>query len=242
MIHNMVSRAGASGDETMSLLGGAALAMWWELTPGVRAEFEHWHSHEHWPERLGIPGFLRASRWTGADGGDTVFVMYELEDFGVLSSAHYLARLNAPTPWSTRMMPHHRDMVRSQCRVLASRGSAIARQVLTLRLSPAPQRDAALRDALTALIDAQFEQQGLTGLHLLQHQTPAIAQTAEQKLRGGDRVADWVLVVSGCDPLRLAALADGALSDASLVALGALPGRWAHTYALSHTATPADIA
>jgi hypothetical protein len=225
----------------MSLLGGAALAMWWHVTPGMRGEFEHWHSHEHFPERLGIPGFRRASRWTGADGGDTVFQMYELADFDVLSSPHYLTRLNAPTPWSTTMMPHHLEMVRSQCRVLASRGSAIARQALTVRLSPAPQREADLRAGLSALIDAQFANAGLTGMHLLQHQTPAIALTAEQKLRGGDRVADWVLVATGCDPSRLAALAEGEWSDASLVALGALPGRWAHTYALSHSATPADI-
>ena len=108
----------------MLLLGKAALAMWWDMAPEMRAEFEDWHSHEHFPERLAIPGFRRGQRWRSATGGDGVFVMYELEGHEVLSSPHYLARLNAPTPWSTSMMPHHRNMVRSQSRVLESCGGA----------------------------------------------------------------------------------------------------------------------
>src|SRR6185295_3482083 len=52
----------------MSLLGKAALAMWWDMSTSRRPEFEHWHTHEHFPERLGILGFHRATRWTSADG------------------------------------------------------------------------------------------------------------------------------------------------------------------------------
>ena len=54
----------------MSLHGKAALAMWWDMSASRRAEFEHWHTHEHFPERLGIPGFNRATRWTSADGDE----------------------------------------------------------------------------------------------------------------------------------------------------------------------------
>src|SRR4051794_26362165 len=120
----------------MALIGQAALAMWWNMAPDIRAEFEHWHTHEHFPERLGIPGFHRGSRWTNADGGQGIFVLYELDRHEVLASPEYLARLNAPTPWSTKLMPHHQDMVRTQNRVLYSRGSAIARAALTVRLAP----------------------------------------------------------------------------------------------------------
>ena len=50
----------------MPLLGSAALAMWWDIAPQVLADFEDWHSHEHFTERLGIPGFHRATRWRDA--------------------------------------------------------------------------------------------------------------------------------------------------------------------------------
>ena len=101
--------------------------MWWDMSASRRSEFEHWHTHEHFPERLGIPGFRRATRWTSAAGDEGIFVMYELDDYDVLASPAYLTRLNAPTAWSTRLMPEHRNMVRSQCRVLESRGINAAR-------------------------------------------------------------------------------------------------------------------
>ena len=54
----------------MALLGQGAIAMWWDIAPDRRAEFEDWHTHEHFPERMGIPGFQRGSRWADADGGE----------------------------------------------------------------------------------------------------------------------------------------------------------------------------
>ncbi|WP_093380647.1 hypothetical protein [Variovorax sp. OV329] len=227
----------------MALLGRAALAMWWDMAPEARADFEHWHAHEHFPERLGIPGFRRASRWTGADGGEGVFVMYELEDHAVLGSPAYLARLNAPTPWSQRLMPHHRNMVRSQCRVLESRGGTTARQALTIRLSPAAGRADELRAALRSLGEETAMQPGLAGLHLLRHEAPPIAPTEEQRIRGlSDRVADWVLVACGFDAAQLQVLSRSTLDDAALVAMGAQPGMWRGTYALAYAAVPGDMA
>ena len=92
----------------MALPGRAAVAMWWNMAAERREEFEHWHSHEHFLERMGIKGFLRGSRWSSADGagnGEGFFVLYELEDYETLTSEGYLERLNNPTPWSTKMMP-----------------------------------------------------------------------------------------------------------------------------------------
>ena len=226
----------------MSVLGQAALAMWWDMAPPMCAEFEHWHAHEHFPERLGIPGFRRASRWKSVDGGEGIFVMYELQDYDILSSAPYLARLNAPTPWSTRLMPHHRNMIRSQCRVLASSGGSIARHALTIRLSPVAEQADALRDALAALARDIVAAPGLVGMHLLRHETPDIAPTQEQIIRSrSDRVADWVLVACGYDPAALEDLAGSRLSDAGLAAMGAAPGAERALYTLSQSATPADF-
>lgn len=226
----------------MALLGQAALAMWWDMAAPARTEFEHWHAHEHFPERLGIPGFRRASRWRSADGGEGVCVLYELVDHGVLSSADYLARLNAPSPWSTRMMPHHRHMVRSQCRVLDSRGASMAAHLLTIRLSPAAGQAEALRAALRAMAGQVVMQPGLVGLHLLRHEMPPIAQTTEQQLRGlNDRYADWVLLACGYDAAALAALLEGALGDTQLTAMGAAPGAERGLYTLAYSALPGDV-
>lgn len=218
----------------MALLGESALAMWWDMAADMRAEFEHWHSHEHFPERLALPGFLRASRWAAADGGEGFFILYELQDHGALSSPEYLARLNAPTPWSTRLMPHHRNMVRSQARVLHSHGAGVARHAMTLRLSPREGEAQRLQAALRALIEELPLRAGLAGAHLLRTDTPAIAPTTEQKIRGNaDRSADWMFVVCGYELETMQALGDGALAPAALGALGAAPDAIASWYRLS---------
>lgn len=159
-----------------------------------------------------------------------------------LVSPGYLERLNAPSAWSVRMMPHHRNMVRSQCHVLETAGATTSRHALTIRLSPQAGRANALRDGLRALGKRVAGLPGLTGMHVLRHEAPAIAVTEEQRIRGlADRFADWVIVTSGYDLQRLRELSGDALSDASLAGLGAAPGMERGLYALAHSALPSDV-
>jgi hypothetical protein len=211
----------------MALLGSAALAMWWNVSAADRPELEHWHAHEHFPERLGLPGFRRASRWTDAEGGEGFFVMYELADYAVLASPAYVERLNAPSAWSTRMMPLHRNMVRCQCRVLRSHGAFTARHALTLRGSAAQDFG-----HLTAAI---VQRPGIVGLHVLRHEPPALAATTEQRIRGNaDRAADWIVVACGYDAAALRELLDGDLAAAAA-------GAEVQLFSLAYSATPPDV-
>lgn len=226
----------------MALLGTGALAMWWDIAPDIRAEFEDWHTHEHFPERMRVPGFLRGSRWSDADRGEGFFILYEMEAYETLSSPGYLARLNAPSPWSTKMMPHHRNMVRSQCRVLESIGGALSRHALTVRLSPAEGADERLRAHLRELAGTIAMRPGTAAAHLLQTETPKIAATTEQKIRGGkDAAADWVFVACGYARAALDALAANELGEAALVAAGARTGAIRGVYTLSHTNVAGDV-
>lgn len=226
----------------MPLLGKAAVAMWWDIAPAHRTEFEDWHSHEHFPERMRIPGFRRGSRWASATGGDGFFVMYELEAYQTLTSPAYLARLNDPTPWSVKMMPRHSNMVRSQCQVALSHGGGTAAAMLTTRLSPAPERAEALHSHLGQMLCDLTQRAGLTAGHLLQTQTPQVASTVEQKIRGGaDGVADWIVLVAGYDAQVLLDLAANQLGTLALTGAGALPEQTSALYRLSYTLTASDL-
>ena len=174
------------------MLGCAAVAMWWDVAPAMRAEWEHWHSSEHMPERLAIPGFLRGTRWVARSGEPSYFVLYEVADLATITSGAYLERLNNPTPWSRKMMPHHRNMVRSLCAVRAGWGGGVPQALSTIRFSRAPDLPGLPRG------------RGLTGAHLLESQPMPGAQTTEQKIRGADASADWILLVGGYDAQALA--------------------------------------
>ncbi len=184
----------------MALLGKAVIAIWSDIEPGMLEEHDAWHSVEHFPERLAIPGFLRGRRSVAADTAAAAqrFICYEIESIAVATSAPYLERLNNPTPWSRKIMAAH-SLNRTLCSVAASEGFGLGAHLLTVRLSPQPGRAETLqawlaREVLPALVRAP----GIVGAHLLQkdsHTTRPL--TGEEKLRkgGADASADWIVLV-----------------------------------------------
>ncbi|MGE0698845.1 MAG: hypothetical protein AB7O57_07100 [Hyphomicrobiaceae bacterium] len=98
----------------------------WNEYPADDADFyERWYMREHFPERLGVPGFLRGRRYRAIDADRTYFTFYDLSHPDVLFSAPYLARLNDPTAWTRRIMTRWSSMFRTVCRRLARSGAAI---------------------------------------------------------------------------------------------------------------------
>lgn len=183
----------------MALLGKAAMILAFDIVPEAIVEHDHWHSQEHLNERMSIPGFLRGSRWTNMGSGQRYFVMYEVADLDTLASKPYLERLNNPSPWTSRMMPHYRGMNRGFCRVAYSHGFGLGTCGLLVRLSPDPDREAALRDWLvTNALPVLPGTPGLVSAHLFEAAlTPEMTQ--EQRIRGKDSGVDWVILVTGHD-------------------------------------------
>src|SRR5207244_1058694 len=120
-----------------------------------------------------------------------------------ITAGPYLERLNNPTPWSRKMMPHHRNMVRGLCRVEASFGAALGQALLTVRFSGNPEMARELAAPLANLASRK----GLVSAHLLRNIAHPPAQTAEQKLRGGDAAPDWIALVSGYSAEAVASVA-----------------------------------
>ncbi len=63
-----------------------AVAIWNGIAEEGRKDFYDWHLHEHMPERLGIPGFLRGRRYRAADKETKpeFFTLYETSTFEVI--------------------------------------------------------------------------------------------------------------------------------------------------------------
>ena len=223
------------------MLGNAAVVIWCDVAAGMREEFDDWHAHEHLPERLSIPGFLRGSRWVSVDGNNSYFMLYEAATLETVSCGAYLDRLNDPTPWSRKMMPHHRNMTRSLCNIQASHGAGLAAAMLTVRFSPVSgtSLEAWLSGELLPALPAK---RGFVSARFLKAAsgTPK-ERTTEQKIRGGDATADWVVLVNGYSADALAALAGAELGEASLASRGAAPGSVSRVYGLAASLTAAAV-
>ena len=128
----------------MALIGQGVLIIWHAMTPEGDQEMIRWHDKEHVAERVGIPGFLRGRRYDSAERPREYLDIYETENAETVRSAPYILRLNFPTSWTKRVLPHFRDTVRFGCRVVLTTGRGQGGGLLTLRARPAPGREAAV--------------------------------------------------------------------------------------------------
>ena len=225
----------------MDGLARAAMLLSFDIAAEAQLEHDDWHSHEHLPERLAIPGFLRGSRWRALAGGPAYFVMYEVGELGVLASPAYMDRLDHPSPWTAKMMPSYRGMRRGLCEIVARAGHGLGGFGLLLRFGIEADAQPSLCDWLAAeVLPALPAQTGLASTMLLRSGLQA-AQTVEQRIRGQDAAVDWALLVTGYARSSIEALATGALMPSALARRGASDIASA-IYQLVHCLSERDLA
>jgi hypothetical protein len=223
----------------MPLLGQAAMLLTFDVVAEAVADHDDWHTHEHLPERLSIPGFLRASRWVTSPAGGYL-ILYEVDRLDTLTSPAYLERLNHPTPWTRRLMPHYRGMARGLCSVAGSVGAGIGRAGLLVKFTPASDAEATLIEWLVGDVMPQLPTQpGLGSAHLLCGAATA-QMTAEQRIRGADAGVHLALFVTGYDGDALDRLAETALSAAEFERRGGTAVN-ATAYELAFTMTADEV-
>ena len=170
-----------------------------------RDEFYAWHDNEHIPERLAIPGFRRGRRFISPAHSPEWLTLYEADDLSVVTSAPYLARLNAPTPATVSALEHFRNTSRAACRVVHSCGASTGGHVLAMRLSvPEASGDPMCRYLRDEAFPRLMACTGIVACHLLAaDESGSYVKTAESSTRAFD-VPSWVLL---CEASRAAAAA-----------------------------------
>jgi hypothetical protein len=221
----------------MGLLGSAVLAIWNDVAPGGDDEFVHWHTREHIPERVGVPGFLRGRRAVAVSGNPKYFTLYETESVDTLRGGAYVARLNDPTPWTRRSLPLFRNTMRTACRVRLSLGEGVGGALATLDLGPESGREEELDAWLTSsTLPAISERPGVVGAHFCRADVAATeVRTEEKKLRDQpDALARWVLLLEAIDAPVLESVCGDFLSAEALARRGAAPGLSLAVYLLQY--------
>lgn len=185
--------------------GNGFLAIWSDVSAAQETDYLHWLTREHTEERLGVQGFIAVRVFKAlTEDVHRFLIVYELEDATALAGQPYLDRLNAPTPWSQRIMPILGNFARGGGRRVASAGNGRGAMVAALRLSS----DELPADRMSA---AQLVQQLVAGdrivaAHLLQtDQARTGIKTGEKGLRANDGSFDGLLLVEGLDQAALRA-------------------------------------
>jgi hypothetical protein len=174
--------------------GQGFLAIWSDLAPEDETDWAHWMTREHSSERMGIEGFLacRIFRALGA-AVNRYFILYDLRTPEVVGEPQYLTRLNAPTPWSQRIMPRLRNFARGGGRIAARAGIGQGGVVAVLPLQNGPPHVAELVQKIISI-------DRIVAAHILitdAAQTSIL--TREKGMRTGDASFAALLLVEGLD-------------------------------------------
>jgi hypothetical protein len=88
------------------------------IAMNVAAEHEHefneWYNTEHVPALGAVPGAVCARRYRGTGATQRYVALYHLSAPEVVRSAEW--RKAADTPWTQKLRPHFRDLLRIECR------------------------------------------------------------------------------------------------------------------------------
>ena len=182
--------------------GKGVLAVWHDIAPEGYDEFVRWHTREHMAERLGVPGFLRGSRYLASHAEPMCFNFYETESPATLTSEAYLERLNHPTPWTQAALRHFRNVNRTAGRVLYSEAMGEGGAIATIRGRLQGQwSDQELQRELAPALASAGEPGGIVGVHLWRGEDSASrVETSESKVRGPQtEIAELVIAIESND-------------------------------------------
>lgn len=129
------------------------LSLWNDIESHRINEYEQWHTLEHVPERVWVPGFVAATRYVAATPVQVrYFTLYELEGLDCLRSAAYQDLVDNPTPWSARMRPSFSNFLRKTGPVAVRSGHSagcaifLVRWVWSIASAPTPTELQAFAD------------------------------------------------------------------------------------------------
>lgn len=141
----------------------AFLALWNSISsPNLRTEYETWHSFEHVPERVGLPGFIEARRYRSINNPADYFTCYWLTSLEALATPGYRDVFTRPTPWSARMRGELRNFFRMPCELGGAYGNSSATQLVTLHLRSASDTTGGHLDSL---LQQMVDRAGLVCAH-----------------------------------------------------------------------------
>jgi hypothetical protein len=184
------------------LWGEAVLALWGDGDPAQDEGFNDWYTHEHLPERIAIPGFLRARRYVADLPGPPptwrYFTLYETASLAVLQSPEYLHALNNPTAGTRRYMALMAGLARTACRVVHSSGKGGEGGNLAF-VEFAPEHDELVPWITSTLVGRVLARSGTLGVHLarMDPDTTAARDRTEVYREVPTTVGRWLLLVEG---------------------------------------------
>jgi hypothetical protein len=174
--------------------GTGFLAIWSDVVATDLTDYRHWLTREHTTERVTTKGFLASRVFRAArEDINRFFILYELATPDVLDGGAYLARLNAPTPWSKRIMPLLGNFMRGGGSMIARAGRGEGAFIAPLRIEKLPKQPEQLARALAECDGIAAVQIGATD------EARTSVPTVEKGMRKNEGFFAGLLIIEALD-------------------------------------------
>jgi hypothetical protein len=172
----------------------ALLAIRSDIARSVEADYLAWLTKEHTLERVSTEGFVSARIFRSQhDGFGRYLILYELADETVVDSPAYLRRLDNPTPWTARMMPHLGNFVRGGGRIVAATGTGYGAALVPVMIRTggfAHAQQIGLLSGTTGVVATRVLQTNPDRTSVMSH---------ERTMRSGDQSFHTLLLIEALD-------------------------------------------
>ncbi len=220
---------GVPMDRSPEMTGGALLIVN-DVDEGADEEVNRWYQEEHLPNRLAIPGFRRARRYRAIDGQPAYIAFYECGSVDVLKSRSYVDRVLDPTPWTRRVLPRFRNVMRAACRLTLSVGAGIGGSAVLVMCKPMAGRLEEARQFLSAVLAPRLQANGaMVRMSLLETDSAVTGMPSEERLLRNDQdnYPHWVLLIETYNLDKAALLLHSLIMEHEAARSGLLFGSWA---------------
>jgi hypothetical protein len=174
----------------MPLAGKGMLLTSMDVDEADELEFNRWYDREHLEERVAIEGFVEARRYVAHAASPKYLSLYSTLSFEVLDSPAYRTALANQTAWSKANIARFRNMIRAVARITISRGTGRGAALGLVRIRPAADGSAMLRDQLDpGALD------GIISMHLLECDPKLSKPLTDNADTAG--AGDWYVLIDG---------------------------------------------
>jgi hypothetical protein len=206
----------------MALRGKGMLLVFNEVKSRHERDFNEWYNREHIDERVNLPGFTRARRYTAVKASPKYLATYECDTVEDLATPGYLALLADQTPWSKAVMARFTHFKRMTVRVRLDLAHGEGGALTTVRFTPQPAMARQLTDWLKDVLPTVIARPGMVGAAVTENDIEIANAPAAQSSMDHPKVdqAEWVVLLEGADPDVTAATAQALFKTAALKSFG----------------------
>jgi len=174
----------------------------------IDEDFNKWYTEEHFSERLAVPGMRSVRRYRAIGSQPAYMIVYRSDSIDDFVSPAYRAVLDKPTSRSQRILTRFQNVVRAVGReTWRNSESSVGGSMIVVQCKAVEGKEDLARKYIKEQLAQNLVDSGcMVSMSLCESDADITSASNSDIVRRAmpDHYVDWVLLVEGYDPAKLA--------------------------------------